>query len=289
MRVRLATCVTIAFAVLSFGMVQSSNATTTTSAAFLLGKLKVSGEHPNGYNRDYFKLWVDANHDGCNTREEVLLAEATKRPTANSNCTIYGGSWKSVYDNITFTSARSLDIDHMVPLSEAWQSGAYRWDADTRERYANDLGYSRSLIAVSATTNRAKGDKDPYLWMPPSHSYWCQYVGDWIAIKYRWGLTIDSAEKRDLQTKVRSCGARTHTIKPALAVRHFSSGTDTSGTGSTSGDTSGSSSNGSNSKTDPHYSSCKQAKAAGYGPYYRGRDTEYPWYRDGDGDGIACE
>jgi len=284
MRVRLIAGGFSAVLILSLGMMQNSNATTTTTASSLLGKLKVSGEHVSGYNRDFFKLWVDVDHDGCNTRAEVLIAEASKRPSENSSCTIQGGAWKSVYDNITFTNARSLDIDHMVPLSEAWQSGAYRWDADTRERYANDLGYSRSLIAVSANSNRAKGDKDPYLWMPPSHSYWCQYVGDWIAIKYRWGLTIDPTEKRDLQAKVKTCGARTHTIKPALAVRHFSS-TPVSGGTSNSGGTS----SGSNSKTDPRFSSCKQAKAAGYGPYYRGRDSEYSWYRDGDGDGIACE
>jgi len=289
MRVRVATCATIIVGILTFGLMQTSNATTTSNASYLLSKLKVSSEHSNGYNRDLFKLWVDANHDGCNTRKEVLLVEAAKRPSENSSCTLIGGSWKSAYDNITFTSARSLDIDHMVPLSEAWQSGAYRWDSDTRERYANDLGYSRSLIAVSASTNRAKGDKDPYLWMPPNRGYWCQYVGDWIAIKYRWGLTIDPTEKRDLQTKVKSCGARTHTIKPALAIRHFSSNPDTSGTGSTSGGTSGTSGSGSHSKTDPRYSSCRQAKAAGFGPYYRGRDSEYSWYRDGDSDGIACE
>jgi len=291
MRVRLVVSCSIAISILSFGLGQSSHATTTNSASFFLSKLKVSAEHSSGYNRDYFKLWVDADRDGCNTRKEVLLAEATKHPSENSNCTLTGGRWKSAYDNITFTSSRSIDIDHMVPLSEAWQSGAYRWDADTRERYANDLGYPRSLIAVSATTNRAKGDKDPYLWMPPNHGYWCQYVGDWIAIKYRWGLTVDPVEKRDLKAKVGTCGARTRTIKPALAIRHFSSNSGASGSGS---GTSGSAANsgghsGSNSKTDPRYSSCAKAKAAGFGPYYRGRDTEYAWYRDGDSDGIACE
>lgn len=283
MRVRLTICCAVSISLLSLGFGQTSNATTTNTSAFFLSKLKVSAERTSGYNRDYFKLWVDVDHDGCNTREEVLLAESKKRPSANSNCTISSGSWKSPYENITFTSPRSLDIDHMVPLSEAWQSGAYRWDPDTRERYANDLGYSRSLIAVSATTNRAKGDKDPYLWMPPNRGYWCQYIGDWIAVKYRWGLTIDPTEKRDLETKVKSCGSRTHTIKPALAVRHFGTDAGNSGSGSNSGGTGGS------AKTDPRYSSCAKAKAAGFGPYYRGRDTEYSWYRDGDSDGIACE
>lgn len=273
----------LAISLLGFGLVQTTQATTPNSASFFLSKIKVSAEHTSGYNRDYFKLWVDNDHNGCNTRKEVLLAEAIKRPSESSSCAISGGAWKSPYDNTTFTNARALDIDHMVPLSEAWQSGAYRWDADTRERYANDLGYSRSLIAVSATTNRAKGDKDPYLWMPPNHGYWCQYVSDWTAIKYRWGLTMDPTEKRDLLAKVKTCGSRAHTIKPALAVRHFSAHPGTGGSHSSGGG------NAANSKTDPHFNSCKEAKAAGYGHYYRGRDPEYSWYKDGDGDGIACE
>ena len=285
MRVRAKVILGSVLTILGLAMAQTSGATTTTSAKFLLGKLKVTTEHPNGYNRSLFTLWDDVDHDGCNTRKEVLLAEANNRPSESGSCTLFGGRWKSVYDNITFTNARSLDIDHMVPLSEAWQSGAYRWDSDTRERYANDLGYSRSLIAVSAASNRAKGDKDPYLWMPPNHAYWCQYVGDWIAIKYRWGLTIDVAEKRDLLAKVNSCGARTHTIKPALAVRHFSATSSSGGSGSGGAGTSG----GSHSKTDKRFYTCKDAKAAGYGPYYRGRDIEYSWYSDRDGDGIACE
>ncbi len=282
MRSKSVVAISLATALSGFLLSQTAQATSTAKASTLLSKLKVANEYQTGYQRDYFKLWVDSDHDGCNTRKEVLLSEAVSQPSENSSCTLYGGSWKSPYDNITFTNSRSLDIDHMVPLSEAWQSGAYRWDADTRERYANDLGYSRSLIAVSATTNRAKSDQDPYLWMPPNHAYWCQYVSDWIAIKYRWGLTIDKTEKRDLVQKVKTCGKRALAIRPALAVRHFGATphSPTGGGGQVSGGGSG---------TDPRFSSCKLAKASGYGPYYRGKDPEYYWYRDGDGDGIACE
>ena len=280
--------VTISFAVaLSVSLLTpSAKATSLVNPMKLLAKLKVTNEYQSGYQRDYFNLWVDVDHDGCNTRKEVLLAEAKSQPSENSNCTLFGGFWKSAYDNLTFTNSRDLDIDHMVPLSEAWQSGAYRWDADTRERYANDLGYARSLIAVSATSNRSKGDQDPYLWMPPNHSYWCQYVSDWIAIKYRWGLTVDQMEKRDLIRKVKSCGKRANAIRPALAVRHFGATPVNHNNGSNS--SSGGSSH-SGSGVDPQFSSCRLAKAAGYGPYYRGKDSEYNWYRDGDGDGIACE
>lgn len=257
-----------------------SFATTTTSTASLLKKLTVASEHTVGYKRSAFKLWVDRDGNGCDTRKEVLLSEAISKPRKSSHCSLIGGRWKSTYDNIFFTNQSGLDIDHMVPLSEAWQSGAFRWDTQTRETFANDLGFSRSLIAVSAKTNRVKGDKDPYLWMPPSRRYWCQYVSDWIAIKYRWGLSIDVAEKRDLTQKVSACGKNARTILPLIATRHFSKSSTTTTHNSTQG---------SDTRLDPRFSSCTKAKSAGYGPYYRGRDSEYSWYRDGDRDGIACE
>lgn len=269
---------------LSLLLMPQAHAITTTPTMSLLKKLKVASEHSTGYQRSYFKHWSDANRNGCNTRKEVLMSEALKKPLKRSSCTLSGGRWKSVYDNIVFTNARLIDIDHMVPLSEAWQSGAYRWDSATREAYANDLGYARSLIAVSATSNRAKGDQDPYLWMPTNRNYWCQYVSDWIAVKYRWGLTIDSTEKRDLVAKVNRCGKNARAFLPQIATKHFSK----SGTSNTSTN-SGPSSSGVHTGLDPRFSSCTKAKAAGYGPYYRGRDAEYSWYRDGDGDGIACE
>jgi len=262
----------------------SSQATTSTvSAGVLITKLRVAAEHNYGYQRDLFTLWVDANHDGCNTRKEVLLAEAIIRPRESGSCTLTGGKWRSAYDGQVFTNARGMDIDHMVPLEEAWASGAYRWSSSTRESYANDLGYARSLIAVSANSNRSKSASDPWLWMPTQRSYRCQYINDWVAIKYRWNLAVDPTEKADLLSKLHSCSGHTFVLRPAKASVHFGSGS-TSGSGGT-GIASGQSHNG----IDPHYTSCKQAKAAGYGPYYRGRDAEYNWYRDGDSDGITCE
>ena len=284
MRARLTALLGISVLVTCSLSSSASQATTTTATSSLLKKLVVSSEHLSGYQRSYFRLWVDNDSDGCDTREEVLLSEAISKPRAGSHCSLLGGRWKSTYDNLVVSNSKSLDIDHMVPLSEAWQSGAFRWDAKTREAFANDLGFSRSLIAVSARTNRAKGDKDPYLWMPPNRSYWCQYINDWIAIKYRWGLTIDSNEKRDLNQKVSSCGKKGRTILPALATRHFTTSNSSS---STTHSNSSTESHGSG--LDPRFTSCAKAKSAGYGPYYRGRDTEYSWYRDGDADGIACE
>ena len=257
-----------------------SQATTATiSARTLVTQLRVAPEHNYGYQRNFFTLWIDSDHDGCNTREEVLIAEAASTPSRNSACTLTGGKWFSAYDGQVFTSASSLDIDHMVPLEEAWASGAYKWTSATRTAYANDLGYPRSLIAVSAGSNRSKGSDDPWLWMPTRTSYRCQYIDDWVAIKYRWNLAVDTREKQDLVTKLRSCTGRTMVMKPLRATVRMGS--------SPAGSSSGSSS--SNTGTDPRFSSCANAKAAGYGPYFRGRDAEYSWYRDGDSDGIVCE
>ncbi|GAA2775231.1 hypothetical protein GCM10010521_62190 [Streptomyces rameus] len=84
----------------------------------------------------------------------------------------------------------------LVPLAEAWDSGASAWTAAEREAYANDLGDDRALIAVSAASNRSKADQDPSTWLPPAAGYRCQYATDWIADKTRWGLSIDTAESR---------------------------------------------------------------------------------------------
>jgi hypothetical protein len=180
-----------------------------------------------------------------------------------------------VYDGVTTTNPSTFDVDHVVPLAEAWRSGARRWTAATRTRYANDLGYAHSLIAVSASSNRSKGDREPQEWLPQRRQ--CAYVGWWLAVKTRWRLSVDREEKRFLRTKIAECGDRTIvTPRPAkVALRKAG------GSGGSVGPRSGG--------TDPRFSWCYEAIAAGYGPYVRGRDPEYHWYRDNDGDGVVCE
>ena len=171
-----------------------------------LAALTVRAENNTStYDRDLFRHWVDADGDGCDTRAEVLIAESSTSTGRTGTCTITSGSWLSRYDGVRFTTASSLDIDHMVPLKEAWISGASSWSSSRRQDFANDLGDGRSLIAVSASTNRSKSDQDPDSWLPPSTSYRCTYVSDWIAVKYRWGLSVDSAEKSALQDVLAGC------------------------------------------------------------------------------------
>ncbi|MEU2235155.1 HNH endonuclease family protein [Streptomyces vietnamensis] len=161
-----------------------------------IGQIPVADEVRDGYERTKFKHWnagLDLG-DSCNTRNEVLLAEAAESPTVAAGCKLSGGRWISYYDNQEVTDPGKLDIDHMVPLAEAWDSGASAWDAKRREAYANDQDAATSLVAVTARTNRQKADQDPREWMPPAPEATCRYISEWVGTKLRWGLSADQGE-----------------------------------------------------------------------------------------------
>lgn len=176
--------------------------------------LPVGAEDRTGYVRDKFKLWVDADGDGCDTREEVLIAEAVDPPTIGSSCALTGGSWYSYYDAVTWTDKGRIDIDHLVPLAEAWDSGASSWSDAQREAYANDLGDDRDLVGVTDSVNQSKSDRDPAGWMPTYEK--CRYIGEWVAVKIRWALEIDTAEKSALKSLSPSCANATITVDHAI-------------------------------------------------------------------------
>ena len=172
----------------------------------LVDALTVAAEQTGGYDRDLFRHWVDADGDGCDTRREVLIAEAVVAPTQGSRCALSDGEWISRYDGLTEQgSGRGFDVDHLVPLAEAWASGAHGWLPDRRERYANDLGYEQSLIAVSARSNRSKGAQDPATWLPPEADQHCWYAAAWVHVKTRWSLTVDTAEANTLRGVLSGC------------------------------------------------------------------------------------
>ncbi|MGW6523984.1 HNH endonuclease family protein [Streptomyces sp. NPDC054962] len=179
--------------------------TVTLPASDALAALEVQDESRTSYERTKFKHWTDADRNSCNTRAEVLLTEAVTDPETGPNCTLTGGSWYSPYDDQYFDAARKLDVDHLVPLAEAWDSGASAWTAKEREYYANDLDDPRALIAVSAASNRSKSDQDPSTWLPPYTGYGCQYVTDWVADKTRYRLTIGPAEHNALAERLTAC------------------------------------------------------------------------------------
>lgn len=176
-----------------------------TSPPSPLDGLRIEPETPDGYDRALFKHWIDDDRNGCDTRREVLIAESTTPVVVGTGCSITGGTWFSAYDGATTTNASSFDIDHMVPLKEAWDSGAHSWDAATRQSFANDLSLDVSLIAVSASSNRSKSDRDPADWLPPSTGYHCTYVNSWIAVKKAWNLTVDQREHDALVEVLADC------------------------------------------------------------------------------------
>jgi len=163
-------------------------------------QLPVARERRAGYERDHFRLWVDADGDCQDTRDEVLAAESR---THVSGCDITRGTWSSYYDGRVWRSSSDVDIDHLVPLAEAWDSGARRWNPDTRQRYANDLGDRRALVAVTDNVNQSKSDQDIAEWQP-EHGR-CRYVREWVAVKTRWSLTVDVEERRTLQRRAGAC------------------------------------------------------------------------------------
>ncbi|KAL5340680.1 hypothetical protein BJX70DRAFT_104149 [Aspergillus crustosus] len=174
----------------------------TSSAQTQLEALTVATGSSDGYDRDLFPHWIDQG-DSCNTRETVLIRDGTNVQTG-SGCSAESGSWFSEYDGETWTQASDVDIDHVVPLANAWRSGASAWTTDEREAYANDLTIPQ-LIAVTDNVNQAKGDSGPEEWLPPLTSYYCTYGKMWVNVKYTYGLTITDAEKSALEELLATC------------------------------------------------------------------------------------
>ncbi|MFF7677428.1 HNH endonuclease family protein [Actinacidiphila glaucinigra] len=172
------------------------------TARTYLASLKVATENRTGYNRDLFPHWITIS-GACNTRETVLKRDGSGVVT-DSACAATSGSWYSVYDGATWTAASDLDIDHLVPLAEAWDSGASAWTTAKRQSFANDLTRPQ-LIAVTDNVNQAKGDQDPATWMPSRSAYACTYVRAWVQVKYYYGLSVDSAEKSKLSSVLSGC------------------------------------------------------------------------------------
>jgi len=180
----------------------SKSLASSSSWAALAQTVAVRKPTTTTYSRSAFKLWTK-QPDGCTTREEVLIIEATTG--VRSGCAVIGGIWSSAYDGATTANPSSFDIDHMVPLKEAWVSGASTWGPAQRTSFANDLTYANSLIAVTASSNRSKGDRDPAKWMPPNSAYWCTYVQSWVAVKAKWKLAMDAAEQVKVSAVLSGC------------------------------------------------------------------------------------
>ncbi|WP_372448934.1 HNH endonuclease family protein [Qaidamihabitans albus] len=155
-----------------------------------------------GYDRDRFPHW-SSQGDNCNTREAVLKRDGTRVETGG-DCYPTSGSWRSPYDGATWTQPSDVDIDHVVPLAEAWRTGAADWTTTEREAFANDLD-GPQLIAVTDNVNQEKGDDGPEAWKPSETGYWCTYASMWIAVKHEYRLTTSGAEKAALTAMLDRC------------------------------------------------------------------------------------
>ena len=265
--------------------------------------LTIAPDQLSGYERTLFKHWIDADKDKCDTRKEVLIQEAVSIPKLSSGCVFNGGKWISAYDGLATTDYSTLDIDHMVPLSEAWRSGAWKWSPAQREAFANDLTDPRALVAVTASLNRQKSDQDPSTWLPPIDK--CTYVSNWIAIKVRYSLTVDTAEANALTTLVASCNitsitafsipayAITAGITPITLASPTPTASPTASTEPTTAPTATAKPSAAPKvKKAVKYSSCAKARAAGVTPIVRSKNkTLYALNKalDRDKDGVACE
>ncbi|WP_093801039.1 HNH endonuclease family protein [Streptomyces sp. Wb2n-11] len=173
------------------------------TARTYLGELTERAEGSStGYSRDKFPHWITQSGT-CNTREVVLKRDGTN-VQQDSSCAAVSGSWYSEFDGATWTAASDVDIDHMVPLAEAWRSGASSWTTAQRQSFANDLSQPQ-LIAVTDNVNQEKSDQDPGEWLPPRTAYHCMYARMWVDVKHHWKLTVNSAEKSALQSVLNNC------------------------------------------------------------------------------------
>ncbi|MGQ0840335.1 HNH endonuclease family protein [Actinokineospora sp.] len=194
--------------VLAAGLATAASATppgipSEATARAELAALRVAADGSmSGYSRDKFPHWSTVS-GSCNTRETVLKRDGSGVVT-DSSCAATSGRWFSPYDGATWFAASDVDIDHVVPLAAAWRSGAASWTTTKRQQFANDLS-SPQLIAVTDNVNQSKGDQTPATWKPPVTSYWCTYAKMWTRVKYKYALSVNSAEKSAVLTMLDRC------------------------------------------------------------------------------------
>jgi hypothetical protein len=184
---------------------RSSDTTTTTEGNRSgLSGLRVEPEGSRaGYSAGRFPHWTDADHDGCDTREEVLIAQSrTRAQVAYPGCKVVAGDWLSVYDGVEIQDPAELDVDHVVALAEAWDSGAREWTTARRKAFANDEG--PELQAVTARSNRSKGDRDAAEWQPRVADR-CRYARAVVAVKRAYDLSVDTREASALRGMLATC------------------------------------------------------------------------------------
>lgn len=255
----------------------------TGPAAAAVARLTVKGRGPGtGYTRGQFmpRGWTDPDRNGCDTRNDILRRDLTHLTTrGRTGCVAVSGILRDPYTGRTITWQRGpgsdrVQVDHVVPLKDAWVKGAAAWPAARRERFAQD---PLNLLATAAAVNASKGDSDAATWLPPNRAARCAYVARQAAVKTRYRLTITQAERTAMLRVLAACpgqrlpaGGRPPKPIRAKPAQAPSTTSQEPGGGAV------------------YYRSCAAARAAGAAPIRRGE----PGYRAGldrDGDGTACD
>ena len=267
---------------------QTSSSVTSTQTSddrrpLLNGLIRVAAETDQPYDRDYFGYPADLDANGCDTRDEVLIADSqvpvTKR---TAQCDVTAGQWYSPYDGVLTGDPGDIQIDHVVALSEAWDSGANGWDQGAAIEFANAVSDDDNLQVASRPSNLGKSDSDPAEWLPDNSDAVCWYVATWSQIKLGWGLAMDESEYAAVTTILASCATSESTV-PANAIENriviaVGGGVFVGNGGDDDNST----------IAAVYYRNCAAARAAGVAPIYFGE----PGYRpalDRDRDGVACE
>lgn len=166
------------------------------------------------YDRSkHFGSWLsDPSDRPClNTREKVLIRDSERTVDLGSDgCTVKAGEWLDPYGGAPHSNPTEVQIDHMVPLKNAYLTGASKWDAQARCVYANFLANDFHLLAVEGRLNQSKGDRDPSQWMPPNKQFYCTYLKDWLSVKMIWGLIMSPEEAKAISKlfKEQGCDPR---------------------------------------------------------------------------------
>ena len=249
------------------------------------------------YSRSQWNHWIDEDGDCQDARQEALISESLVDVTFESErkCRVSTGQWYGAFTGTYVEAPRDLDIDHLVPLKNAHDSGGWAWSSDRKQEYANNLGDPDHLIAVTKGANRSKGAKGPEEWRPPDEGYWCQYATDWTEVKMEWGLTMTQRETEAVIEMLDTC-------EELIEVEAERAG-GIAGTGTSGRATEGEATATPTLVPEPEpqenisvYGSCEEAVEAGESRVQggvgggRGFPKEMvPSARDGDGDGIVCE
>ncbi|MDF2847634.1 MAG: endonuclease [Oerskovia sp.] len=192
--------------------IEATEAPATGTALAALGTLDVKGIAPaTGYERENFgSAWADVDGNGCDTRNDILARDLTELTysTRDKACEVRTGTFDDPYTGETISFVRgnktssAVQIDHVIPLMDAWRKGAQSWDDETRRRFAND---PLNLLASDGSANQSKGARDASAWLPPNHAFRCTYIARQIAVKVTYELWVTPSEHDAMAAVLGDC------------------------------------------------------------------------------------